>query len=97
MRVETLGEAWKLGWRLKAHCYIVGRKAKTVDRTTVWCDTTTELDLKTLVWTRGEKFPLDQLASRLKCPRCGLRQVRVYFEVPNQPMAIARRNDEAAN
>ena len=40
-----------------------------------------------MVWTRGEAFPLDQLASRLKCPNCGLMEVRVYFDVPNQPNA----------
>jgi hypothetical protein len=45
--------------------------------------------MPTLVWTRGEAFPLDQLASRLKCPKCGLMKVRVYFEVPNQPNANA--------
>jgi DNA-directed RNA polymerase subunit RPC12/RpoP len=27
--------------------------------------------MKSVVWTRGEQFPLDQLESRLKCPRCG--------------------------
>jgi len=27
--------------------------------------------MKTLVWTRGELFPLEQLESRLKCPRAG--------------------------
>jgi hypothetical protein len=41
--------------------------------------------MKTLVWTRGEAFPLDQLATDLKCPRCGNRKVQVVFEVPNQP------------
>ena len=55
----------------------------------LWCDTRIELDMPTLVWTRGEAFPLDQLASRLKCPKCGLMKVRVYFEVPNQPNANA--------
>jgi Zn finger protein HypA/HybF involved in hydrogenase expression len=49
---------------------------------TIERNTTTELDLKTLVWTRGEQFPLDQLESRLKCPRCGSRRVKVIFTVP---------------
>jgi hypothetical protein len=35
-------------------------------------------------------FPLDQLGSRLKCPRCGSRQVTVVFDVPNQPKAARR-------
>ena len=38
------------------------------------CDFRTELDLQTLVCTRGRGFPLALLASRLKCPRCGCAQ-----------------------
>lgn len=41
-----------------------------------------ELDLETLVWTRGRDFPLARLESRLKCPRCGSRRVRLAFSVP---------------
>jgi hypothetical protein len=58
-------------------------------RITIACSTSAELDAKTLVWTRGEAFPLDQIATRLKCPRCGNRNVQVVFEVPNQPNARA--------
>jgi hypothetical protein len=32
-----------------------------------------ELDLPTLIWTRGRDFPLTMLERRLKCPRCGSR------------------------
>jgi hypothetical protein len=53
------------------------------NRYTLLCEVSAELDVKTLVWTRGEAFPLDQLASRLKCPRCGNRRVLVFFELPN--------------
>lgn len=86
MAVNTLGEAWKLGWRVKARCYWTasGRKSRPQY---VWCDTTVELDMPTLVWTRGEAFPLKLLASRLKCPNCGQMTVKVWFEVPNQPNA----------
>ena len=86
MSVHTLGEAWKLGWRVHARCYWSG-PSKSGRRAMPYCDTTVELDMHTLVWTRGEAFPLDQLASRLKCPNCGLMKVRVYFDVPNQPNA----------
>jgi hypothetical protein len=42
----------------------------------------------TLVWTRGEHFPINLLADRLRCSKCGrLDSVRVFFEVPNQPNA----------
>jgi formate dehydrogenase maturation protein FdhE len=36
-----------------------------------------ELDLNTLVWTRGAAFPIAGLESRLKCPLCGSRPVAV--------------------
>ena len=46
-----------------------------------------ELDMETLVWTRGRDFPLSRLESRLKCPRCGSRQVALLFTVPSVPSA----------
>jgi DNA-directed RNA polymerase subunit RPC12/RpoP len=94
MTVTTLGQAWRLGWRLRARCFWLAPGAKSArGRQQVQCETSTELDMKTLVWTRGEAFPLDQLESRLKCPRCGSRRVTVVFEVPNQPR---RRAGEGA-
>jgi hypothetical protein len=75
---------------VKARCLRFGPAPKSRhDRKTVYCDTNTDLDMKTLVWTRGESFPLDQLATRLKCPRCGNRNIQVVFDVPNQPKARA--------
>jgi hypothetical protein len=87
MSVQTLGEAWKLGWRVRVRCLVTGPMPTSPDGTGIVCETSAYLDMKTLVWTRGEAFPLDQLASRLKCPRCGNRNVQVVFEVPNQPNA----------
>jgi hypothetical protein len=46
-----------------------------------------ELDLQTLIWTRGRDFHIMQLASRLKCPRCGSRESRcvaLLFHVPSE-------------
>ncbi len=88
---HTLGEAWKLGWRVRVRCLLVGRKPKTRDRKSIWCDTTTELDMKTLVWTRGEAMPLDNLSGLFRCPKCGNRAITVAFEVPNQPKAEAAK------
>ena len=48
-----------------------------------------ELDLATLVWTRGRDFPLGRLESRLKCPRCGSRVVTVVFIPPTNQQQIA--------
>ena len=63
MAAETLGEAWKLGWRVRVRCLVTGPKSR--DRTGVVCETSADLDMKTLVRTRGKAFPLDQLATRL--------------------------------
>jgi hypothetical protein len=41
-----------------------------------------QLDLDTLVCTRGPNFPLSRLESRLMCPSCGGRSVTVVFEPP---------------
>src|SRR5579862_7911736 len=86
MAVLTLGEAWKLGWRVRARCLWGGPDHHSRhNRISIECDTTVRLDMETLVWTRGCKFPLDRLGSRLKCQKCG--RVQVYFEVPGEPRA----------
>jgi hypothetical protein len=41
-----------------------------------------QLDLDTLVCTRGPNFPLSRLESRLMCPACGSRSITVMFEPP---------------
>jgi hypothetical protein len=53
------------------------------------CDTTTELDMKALVWTPGEALPLDRLPRLFRCPKCGNRNITVAFEVPDRPKAEA--------
>ena len=85
MPVQTLGDAWMLGGRLHVRCLLVVPKPKSRNPTITMCDTTTELDMKTLVWTRGERLPLDKLPYLFRCPRCGNRKVNVMFDVPNQP------------
>jgi predicted RNA-binding Zn-ribbon protein involved in translation (DUF1610 family) len=85
MGVQTLGDAWKLGWRIRVQCLLVGIKPKSRDREVVWCNTTTELDMKTLVWTRGHNMPLPTLKGLFRCPNCGNRKISVVYDVPNQP------------
>ena len=77
--VETLGEAMDFSWRLTVRCAHGPRDGMKRVRECVYG---AELDLQTLVWTRGRDFPLARLESRLKCPRCGSRQVRLAFSVP---------------
>ena len=48
------------------------------------CQYRYDLDLETLVCTRGRAFPIVQLASRLRCPRQGSRKVRVVWNFPTK-------------
>jgi hypothetical protein len=68
--VATLGEAHDLGWSLRARCGFGTRDGMKSIRE---CIHSYDLDLPTLVCTRGREFPLSLLASRLRCPRCGSR------------------------
>ena len=79
MGVETIGEAYRLGWRIKVRCAFGTRDGMKSIRE---CKTRADLDLKTLVWTRGDAFPISRLESRLNCPDCGSRRVTVIFDVP---------------
>lgn len=79
MSIETLGEAYRAGWSIKVRCaWGKGHSMKKVCE----CVSLGNLDMKTLVWTRGADFPLARLESRLKCPRCGSRRVAVMFDIP---------------
>lgn len=86
MAVESIGEAYDLGWRVNVRCAHGPRDGMKRVRDCVFG---AELDLWTLVWTRGRHFPLARLESRLKCPRCGSRQVRLAFSVPPSASRIA--------
>lgn len=82
MSVETIGEAWQLGWRVTARCAYGKRDGMKSVRE---CVCTYDLDMSTLIWTRGKNFPLAMLASRMKCPRCGSRDVALLFHTPKEP------------
>jgi hypothetical protein len=81
MAVETLGEAYQLGWQLTARCAFGSRDGMKSIRE---CKYRAPLDMQTLVWTREPNFPLSRLESRLMCPQCGSRRVAVLFQVPPQ-------------
>lgn len=84
MSVRTLGDVWRYGWKATAVCQFMefGRRS---ERRNIACRTVYELDVKTLIWTRGERFPREKLDTRLRCPRCGQMSVQVMWTVPNQP------------
>lgn len=77
--VSTLGEAWDAGWRIRVRCAWGKRDGMKSIRE---CVESAELDMTSLIWTRGRDMPLTQIAERLKCPRCGSRRVRVFFDPP---------------
>ena len=58
------------------------------------CGYRKELDLETLVCTRGRAFPIARIGERLKCPRCGHFPMSVVFSPPSTPQrnAAAARN-----
>lgn len=79
MSIESLGEAFSHGWRIHMRCLDNGREGLKHKRE---CGYRKELDLETLVATRGRDFPIARLAERLRCPRCGCRRVGVMFGPP---------------
>ncbi len=81
MAVETIGDAYSLGWRVIARC-THGREDGPRSQSSRACSYRKELDMETLVWTRGRAFPLSRLETRLRCPRCGSRDIVVLYQPP---------------
>lgn len=82
MPVETIGEAYSLGWRVIARCAGSGRTDGPSSKSSRRCIYRKGLDMETLVWTRSRAFPLSRLESHLRCPLCGSREIVVLFEPP---------------
>jgi hypothetical protein len=80
MQVETLGEALTAGWRVHARCL---DGAVEYTRSKAKCHHQAELNLETLVRTRGRNMPLSGMRDRMMCPRCGNRRVNLIFEPPS--------------
>ena len=86
MLVGTIGDAYALGWRVTVRCnYERGDGPGKLSARE--CHYRTDLDMETLVWTRGRAFPLSRLESRLRCQRCGSRNVVVLFQPPRSAAA----------
>src|ERR1700760_1699764 len=83
---ETLGEAWNWGWRITMRCLDDGREGLKHRKC---CNYRLELDLRTLVCTRGRDFPLVKLSGCLRCPNCGCRDVAVMFSTPGNSGSLA--------
>jgi len=65
MQVETLGVARSLGWKVHMRC-ANGYREET--RSIRKCVYRKQLDLDTLVCTRGPNFPISRLEARLLDP-----------------------------
>lgn len=77
--VETLGQALQAGWGIKLRCARGNQRGIVkIDP----CKFTAQLDMLTLVCTRGRAFPLSLLPSRMVCPNCGERSVLLTFDIP---------------
>jgi hypothetical protein len=88
MAVETLGEALDLSWRVHMRCLDDGHEGL---KRRLPCNHRLELDLQTLVCTRGRDFPIGMLQQRLRCPRCGCRRIGVMFGPPSHFRTLAAR------
>ena len=84
--VETLSEALDQDWTLQLFC---GRGKREAMKSIRECLASIDADLASIVWTRGREFPMALIGSRLKCPRCGSRVVRVLFQPPRTPVRAA--------
>lgn len=80
MEIETLGDALAHDMRVWMACAF-GPYTKGLQRGRE-CNFRLNLDLETLVATRGRDFPVARLGERLRCRRCGSRAIRVVWQVP---------------
>lgn len=88
MEIETLGDAWNHGVMLTARCVWGNREGLKSIRE---CGNRYELDVYTMLWTRGRDFPLAMLSGRLRCPKCGSRRVAVGITMPSNAGTAAAR------
>jgi rubredoxin len=79
--IETLGQAFEAGWVAHARC---NGRSRATPKSSRACLYAYELDMTTLLLTRGPSFPLERLPSRLLCPRCGAPNLSVVYFVPSE-------------
>jgi len=88
MDFENLGDIWQAGARLYVRCAKSRRDGLKSVRA---CGHRHELEVGTLIWTRGKTFPISMLSSRMKCPMCGSRDVAVTVSLPGSVLAAAAK------
>jgi hypothetical protein len=90
MDFENLADVWQAGGRLYVRCAKPRRDGLKSVRS---CGEQHELDVRTMLWTRGKAFPIAMLSSRMRCPKCGSREVTVRLTLPGNVLAAAARGN----
>lgn len=88
--IQTLYDAYVHGVKLTMRCADGNGDGLKRQRA---CSYRQELDVLTLLATRGPSFPLSRLAERLMCPRCRSRRIAVGITFPSESdrnAAVAR-------
>ena len=88
MDIENLGDVWQAGGRLYVRCAKPRREGLKSVRA---CGRRHELEVETLIWTRGAAFPISMLSERMKCPSCKAREVIVTLSLPGSVLAAAAK------
>lgn len=86
---RTLGAAFLEGLRPHARCRR-GKRSGPVKQEP--CGYAAPLDLESLIWTRGAKYPCWRLEQRLRCPRCGGMSISLAWLPTGSPAARAGRD-----
>jgi hypothetical protein len=73
---HTLGAAFLAGLQPRAECQRGPRRGPVKVEP---CRYVADLDLESLIWARGAKYPCWRLNGRLRCPRCGGLAVEVTW------------------
>lgn len=82
MAIETLGQAWQMGWRIHVVC--ASGKGDGLKRVRA-CAFSAELSMDTMLMAKGPSFPIANLGSRLWCPSCHQTRMRVMFTPTGEP------------
>lgn len=80
MEIETLGDAYIHSVKVTLACAEGKGSGMKKHRECIFRQ---ELDMMTLLCTRGRDFPLAMLQNVMRCPRCGSRRVRILWKFPS--------------
>jgi putative SOS response-associated peptidase YedK len=82
MAIETLGEAFSLGWRVTVRC-VHSREDGAHSKSSRECTNRKTFDMGTLVWTRGGISP-SRVSKAVCAVRVAVRETSLSFTTPRQ-------------